>query len=160
MMKFLFNKRLIIIYLSMLFVPQICEAQTVSVIRNLSFGNIYFTGSGGSISVSNTGSVTTTGTVGLFASSPTPTTAIIRVYAGRNSRFTWGLSYSSTITLNRTKGGSVTVTLTDTDPSGWFVIPKDSSIDFSIGGKMTVRSISYNPGGYYSGTFTVTLNYF
>lgn len=144
----------------MLFVPQISGAQAISLVRNMSFGNVYFTGTGGSITVSNTGSVTTTGTVNTFTGSPAPTTAIFRVIVDRNARTSWGLSFSPTVTLSRTKGGSVTVTLTDSNPSGIFVLPKGSTLDFSIGGKMTIRSASYNPAGDYSGSFSVSINYY
>ncbi len=154
--------KLILIPLYLLILTsQVARCQSVTVIQNLDFGSIYFTGSGGTVTIpTNGGNPTTTGSVGLLSSNP-PNRAIFRFTTANRSRTVTSYTYSSSnITISRSGGsGSMTFKLTTPSPSTSYSVGKNTSIDVYIGGTLTIRSSTYNPTGSYSGTFTFRVNY-
>lgn len=135
------------------------QPTTFTAIQNLDFGSFFSTGSGGSITVSNSGVRTAGGNV-IPVTSSSYSAAIFRFYSGAFKVTLTSLSYSTSVTLTRAGGGgTMLLTLTPPNPSGGTSLNKWRSFDYTIGGTLTVGTITANPGGNYSGSFTVTVIY-
>lgn len=135
------------------------SAQSVTSDQDLTFGTFCpSSSSGGTVTVSNTGTRSATGNVILFTSSYTE--AIFTFYAENRYRTVYSITTNSPRTLSRVGGGG-TMKLTVGSPKpATFAVSKNRFKSFSIGGTLTVGSITANPGGDYTGTFTVTVNYY
>lgn len=131
-------------------------SQTITYNQPLLFGTFTPGSSGGTITVSNTGARSTTGTV-IALSGSTVQQAIFNIRISGNRTIT-AINISNT-TLTRTGGGgSLSLTFTATNPSPPFALNNSNgrNRDVSVGGTLTIGTISANPAGQYSGTFTVT----
>lgn len=138
------------------------QAITFTSIQDLNFGTFLSSGSGGTLTISNTSVRSATGNV-IPVLSSTFSPAVFSVYAGNIARTLRSLSYSTSVTLTRIGGGgTMMVTLnayTPTIPGNGTPLKKFKSLEYTIGGKLTVGTLTANPGGVYTGSFTVTLNY-
>ena len=136
----------------------ISSAQSITSDQDLTFGIFCpSSSSGGTVTVSNTGGRSATGNVILFTSSYSE--AIFTFYAGRKNINVYSITTNSPRNLSRVGGGG-TMKLTVGLPSpATFTVNKNKFKSFSIGGTLTVGSITANPGGDYTGTFSVTVNY-
>lgn len=132
-------------------------AQSAVKNQDLTFGTFCPTSSsGGTVSVSSTGTRSATGNILLFASSFTQATFTFS--AGSRNRNVFSITTNSPRTLLRTGGGSMTLTLGTPSPAS-FTVNRNNTRVISIGGTLTVGSITANPPGSYSGTFALTFNF-
>lgn len=133
---------------------------SVTKTQDLTFGTFYPVGSGGSITVTSSGSRSATSNVVLL-STPAATPAVFELYAGNRKRTIWSVTNSSSVTLNRSGGGgSMTMFLGSPSSGTYFTISRYSYKIVQIGGTLYVGSITSNPPGDYSGSFYVTFNYY
>jgi hypothetical protein len=146
-------------------ISSLAQAQnptTFTVQQNLNFGSFLTSGSGGTITISNAGVRSTTGNV-IAVGSSAYSAAIFQFYSGAYKLTLTSLSYSTSVTLTRVGGGgTMQVTLTALNPaipSKGQNLNKWTTLNYTIGGTLTVGSLTANPGGNYSGSFTVTANY-
>lgn len=137
---------------------------TVNATQALHFGSFCLqnTGSsGGTVTVDWQGNRTSTGEVTLLAMAPLHQAAIFEVNLcqGRNIIIT----YSATTTLNGNNGGSLLLNIGPTEKgvSGTaFQVNTDCSFitQLRVGGTLTVGNNASNPGGNYTGSFSITFN--
>lgn len=128
--------------------------------QGLNFGSLYPVGSGGTVTISDDGVRTSTGSVVLFPS--TYNESRFTLSTTRKARYynVFNLTIQSPITMKRTGGGSMTLYLnTDGSNSGWSVSQKNP-VTLYMGGTLYVGSVTANPPGNYSGSFTITANYY
>jgi hypothetical protein len=132
---------------------------TISSIQDLSFGTLLTTGTGGTATISNQGVVTTTGNV-IALSSPAPTEAIFRISnSSSKNKNVSSITKPSYVTLTRSGGGSMRLVFGTPSPNPSFSVPRHSYTDMSIGGTLTIGTITANPAGDYSATFSITFNH-
>jgi hypothetical protein len=128
---------------------------SVAIIRNLNFGAFSQGTGGGDVILYPTGSRTSTGDIILvnmgylfypakFELQGNPGT-IVHFLAGPAA------------TLAGSQGGTMTMSISETDPVTPFILPLSPSgtIEIFIGGILTVGSPQANPPGVYSGSFEV-----
>jgi hypothetical protein len=137
---------------------------TVNSTQALHFGSFCLQNigsSGGTVTVDWQGTRTSTGQVLLLETAPAYQAAIFEVNLcqGRNIVIT----YSSTTTLAGSNGGSLTLNIGPTEKgvSGTaFQVNTDCSFitQIRVGGTLTVGSNTANPGGNYTGSFSITFN--
>jgi len=137
---------------------------TVNATQALHFGSFCLQNagsSGGTVTVDWQGSRTSTGEVTLLATAPLHQAAIFEVNLcqGRNVIIT----YSATITLNGSNGGSLLLNIGPSEKgvSGTsFQVNTDCSFitQLRVGGTLTVGNNASNPGGTYTGSFSITFN--
>ena len=134
-------------------------AQSVTVDQNLAFGTFCPSSvSGGTVTIDYSGNRTSSGNVILFNS--TFSEAIFTFHSGTRNRTVYSITTNSPRTLTRVGGGgTMKLTLGTPNPT-YFYVRKNQVKSFSIGGTLTVGSITANPGGNYSGTFALTFNYY
>ena len=137
---------------------------TVNATQELHFGtfSLQDAGSpGGTVTVDFLGSRSYTGQLVLLAEAPLSQPAIFEVNLcqGRNVVIT----YSPTTILTGSNGGSMTLNIgpSEKGPSGTsFQVNTDCSFitQLRIGGTLVVGSNAANPGGTYTGSFSITFN--
>ena len=137
---------------------------TVTPTQSLHFGTLCLaslSSGGGTVSIDWQGYRSSTGDVVLLPIAPTHTPAIfeIKLCQGRNVVIT----YSPTTILTGTNGGFVTLNIgpTEKGPSGSsFSVNADCNFatQLRVGGTLIVGNNSANPGGFYSGSFSITFN--
>ena len=134
-------------------------AQSVTADQDLTFGTFCPSGtSGGTVTIDEFGNRTSSGNVILFSS--TFSEAIFTFSAGKRNRTVYNITTNSPRTLSRVGGGgTMKLTLGTPNPTNFYV-RKNQTKSFSIGGTLTVGSITANPGGDYTGTFALTFNYY
>jgi hypothetical protein len=156
----------------LMLVPSSLEAQpeppprsiTVTPTQSLHFGTfslLSLSSGGGTVTVDWQGYRSSTGDVVLLPLVPTHTPAIfeIKLCQGRNVVIT----YSPTAILTGSNGGLVNLIIgpTEKGPSGSsFTVNADCNFvtQLRVGGTLIVGNNSANPGGFYSGSFTITFN--
>lgn len=133
-------------------------AMSVYTVQNLSFGTFTPGASGGTVTISNTGVRSVTGTIiplnlGLswFQSIfdiDAPEGSIISIMNGPDA------------VLTGSNGGTMTLELGSSLPNSPFatVAAQPVQTQVSIGGKLTVGNSTASPPGTYSGTFYITFN--
>ncbi|MEJ1223882.1 DUF4402 domain-containing protein [Sediminicola sp. 1XM1-17] len=131
----------------------------VETIQNFSFGMLTQQGSGGTLIMDSTGTITNTGNVYHLESYAPYHTALIDIeaYSGTNiSIINQGPS-----TLTGSNGGSITFEIGETDPHIPFVVNTVSpnKTRLRLGGTLTVQDNVNSPPGTYSGSFLITFNY-
>jgi hypothetical protein len=137
---------------------------TVNATQALHFGSFCLQNagsSGGTVTVDWQGSRTSTGQVTLLAMAPLHQVAIFEVNLcqGRNVIIT----YSATTTLNGSNGGSMLLNVGPSEKgiSGTsFQVNTDCGFitQLRVGGTLTVGNNASNPGGTYTGSFSITFN--
>ncbi|NVO03312.1 MAG: DUF4402 domain-containing protein [Bacteroidetes bacterium] len=137
---------------------------SVTATQAIHFGTICLSslnGTGGTVTVDYQGNRSSTGDVMLISSTPTSQPAIfdIKLCQGRNVIIT----YSPTITLTGSNGGSMIMNLGPTEygPTGTS-FPVNVDCDFitqmRMGGTLNVGNYGSNPEGTYTGSFSITFN--
>ena len=126
--------------------------------QSLNFGAFYPANSGGTITVSATGMRSTTGDVIQINQGITYTPALFEIRALPGTIV--NLQSGSTTVLTGSNGGTMTLTINESDPASPFIttVPPPGTTQVRVGGTLTVGNISVNKAGSYSGTFAVTFN--
>lgn len=128
---------------------------TVNVARQLQFGSFIQSGSYGTVTVDYSNTRSATGSIILpnISSSAFPTSALFIVDAEPGTLIT--IVNGPPVDLTGNHGGKITLTLGEASTRSPFVT-RDRTTDVFIGGTLEVMSLSANPAGSYSGTFSVT----
>lgn len=128
---------------------------TVSPVQSLNFGSFCITGTnGGTVTISNTGVRTSSGDVFLANSGYTEGIFTIEVATGTSLVMMNGAD----ATLTGSNGGTMTMTLGQTDPPLPYGTISPTTI-FHIGATLNVGPVSNNPPGSYTGTYEIIINH-
>lgn len=123
------------------------NAQTVSKIQDLNFGNFISFGQGGTITVLPDYSYNKTGEI-ILKIVPVPAIFdLTNVEAGRQVQITYS---NNNVTLHGDHSGSIALELTNET-----IVSGSSPTRITLGGKLTIGSSSVSPVGNYSGSFSV-----
>ena len=129
---------------------------TVTKVQDLSFGAFSLSGSDGTVTVSNTGSRTASGSITLLNLSTPFYQAIFDVQAPEGYLLT--ITNGPDVSLTGSRGGSALLHLGDCYPTlPTMTTAAQPTLSINIGGTLTVSGSS--PPGTYTGTFAVTFNY-
>ena len=122
----------------------------------LAFGAFAAAVTGGTVTVSPDGTRTASGDVVLFGMGYIFSPAMIYIRA--NPGTVISLLAPSPSVLTGSGGGSMTLTITGTQPATPFVtiVPWTSQTTVLVGGRLTVGNQASNPPGTYTGTFNIT----
>jgi hypothetical protein len=137
---------------------------TVNATQELHFGTFSLQDGGspgGTVTVDYLGSRSYTGQIILLAEAPLHQPAIFEVNLCQGRSVV--ITYSATTTLNGSNGGSLILNIgpTEKGPSGTaFQVDTDCSFitQLRVGGTLIVGSNGANPGGIYTGSFSITFN--
>lgn len=137
------------------------SAQVVSVntLQNLSFGTFSQGTAGGTITVSNTGTTTTTGSVASlsFGGINDIAPAIFEVEAPAGTIIS--VSNGPDASLVGSNGGTMMLHLGDSNPMTPFaVVNQTGKTNINLGGTISIGDATTTPPGAYSGTFYITIN--
>jgi hypothetical protein len=128
---------------------------TVSSVQSMNFGSFAITGvNGGTVTISNIGMRTSAGDLFLTGSGYYEGIFTIDAIIGTSLL----LMNGSASILTGSNGGSVTMTLGQTDPELPYTTISPSTI-FHQGATLTVGSVSANPPGVYTGTYEIIINH-
>lgn len=113
--------------------------------------------SGGTITVTPSGTRSSTGSVVLLSLGYTYTPAMFYVRA--NPGTVLSLLATPPVTLTGSGGGTITLQISGSQPASPFVttLPWPQQTTLVVGGILTVGNIASNPPGTYTGSFTITL---
>jgi hypothetical protein len=151
---------------TLLFAQPLLPRHTMSIIptQGINFGTFCLTslsGTGGTTTVDWQGTRSASGDVILLQASPTSQPAIfdVKLCQGRNVI----ISYSSTITLTGSNGGTMTLNLGPSEygaNGSQFPIAYDCDFvtHMRMGGTLVVGPYSSNPEGIYTGSFEITFD--
>lgn len=131
------------------------QITTVNTIENLSFGAFTTSGAGGTITISNNGSRSVTGSVKELGFNKSFANAVFEVIAVINSPINIVVQ---DVTLQGSNGGTMSLKIGASNKTDHFITDVEPPIStlITIGGTLTVGSLSANPAGSYSGEFQVT----
>jgi hypothetical protein len=128
------------------------NAQSVSRVQNLSFGNFIPFGNGGSVTVSPNYSISKTGDI-IMKSNPSPATFDLYVEPGKTVQ----MVYNHNIILVGDHGGTISLVLADSSPTGnGSIVTGSSPTRIVLGGTLTIGSPAVTPVGTYSGSFQIS----
>lgn len=132
---------------------------TIRINQGLNFGSLYPVGSGGTVTISDDGDrLPPTGSVVLFPSTYHESSFTLSTTKKGSYHIAW-LGIESPITMKRTGGGSLRLNLnTNGYNSGWW-IARQTPVTLHMGGTLYVGSVSANPPGSYTGSFSIKLHY-
>lgn len=133
-------------------------ALSVYSIQDLQFGAFSTGASGGSVTISPTGTRSVSGTVTAIDLGFSYNQAIFEIAAPLGVTIT--VMNGSNVSLTGSNGGSMTLQLGSASPASPFInaVPSPGHTSIGIGGTLTVGNAAANPPGTYSGTFYVTFN--
>ena len=138
--------------------PGIAAAQisTVNTMQHLSFGAFTTGADGGTITISNEGIRSTTGTVKELGFNTSFANAIFEVFAEFDSPI--NIAIQDNITLQGSNGGYMSLKIGSSNKTDHFItdVGPDIPTQITIGGMLTVGNMSANPAGIYSGEFQIT----
>lgn len=131
-------------------------AVTVNVSQNLAFGAFYHGSSGGSVIIYPDGSRSSTGDIILLGLGYSFSAGLYDVTGNAGTLIS--ILNGVNATLTGSNGGSMTLSLGDTNPLSPFIlnIIYPSTMQFTIGATLHVGNNLANPPGQYTGTFDVT----
>lgn len=156
----------------LLFATAVCCAQTptdtlpgdpgglyVYTVQNLSFGAFAHGNTGGSITVSNTGTRTSTGDVIPLNLGVSYNNAIFEIEAPPGTIIS--ILNGPDATLTGSNGGSMLLSIGNSSPVSPFSnsLAPPSRTQINIGGTLTVGGSGSAPPGIYSGTIYITFNH-
>ncbi len=127
-------------------------------IQNLQFGVFAQGGTGGTITVSNAGVRSATGSVLPLNQGGSFFQAIIDVEAANGSLIS--ITNGANVTLNGSNGGTMTLQIGSSSPGSPFNVTVSPPVrtPIHIGGTLTVGNSGASPPGTYTGTFYITFN--
>lgn len=130
----------------------------VYTIQNLSFGAFTFGSSGGTLTVSNSGSRSSSGDIIPLNLGVIYCQAVFEIEAPEGTIF-WILNGPNS-TLLGSNGGSMSLSIGTSDPASPFNVinPSPARTSISLGGILTVGNMVANPAGSYTGNFYITFN--
>lgn len=131
----------------------------VNTLQNLSFGTLAQGSTGGTITISDAGMVTTTGSVVslAFGGINDASAAVFEIEAPVGTVIS--ISGGPDASLIGSNGGSMTLRLGNTNPLTPFaVVNQTGRTNINLGGTLTIGNQAVNPPGAYNGTFYVTIN--
>jgi hypothetical protein len=113
--------------------------------------------SGGTITITPSGTRSSSGSVVLLSLGYTYTPAMFYVRA--NPGTVLSLLATPPVTLSGSGGGTITLQISGSQPVSPFVttLPWPQQTTLLVGGILTVGNIGSNPPGTYTGSFTITL---
>lgn len=163
-------KRLLVVFVAIIFsmqakaqdptdsLPDDPGAIYVYTIQDLQFGSFVQGSSGGTITVSNAGVRSTTGTVLLLNQGSAFFEAIIDVEAAEGSLIS--ITNGADVTLTGSNGGTMLLHIGNPSPGSPFnvTVSPPATTSVHIGGTLTVGNSGASPPGTYSGIFYVTFN--
>jgi hypothetical protein len=123
--------------------------------QQLTFGAFTHGASGGTVTVEPTGSRTSTGDVILLGLGYPFYPTLYEVIA--NPGTVISILNGPDAILTGSNGGSITLTIGNSDPPSPFVTTTPNPNLLYIGGTITVGNSAANPPGIYSGTYDITL---
>lgn len=137
---------------------------TVNCTQTLNFGSFCLVNngsSGGTVTVDWQGNRTSTGQVMLLNSGPSPQAAIFEINLCQGRLVV--ITYPSETILAGSNGGSVKLLIGPTEKGisgSAFQVNTDCSFitQLRVGGTLIINSNTANPGGDYSGSFSLTFN--
>ncbi len=133
---------------------------TLRIDQGLNFGSLYPVGSGGTVTISDDGVRSSTGSVILFPSAYNECSFTMSTTRRNRTYYIYSLSIQSPVIMTRTGGGSMTLYLnTNGSNYGWSVTQR-YPVTLYMGGTLYVGSVTANPPGNYSGSFTITAHYY
>lgn len=126
--------------------------------QNLSFGTFAQGGSGGTITVSNSGARSSTGSIILINQGGSFFQSVIDVEAAPGSLIS--ITNGPNATLTGSNGGTVTLEIGNSDPVSPFntTVSPPSRTPVNIGGTLTIGNPAASPPGIYTGVFYITFN--
>jgi len=138
--------------------PALSQGLNVTTLQNLSFGAFSQGTTGGTITVSNTGSRTTSGTVVPLNLGIQYFQAVFQVQDSIGTVVS--ILNGPDATLNGSNGGTMSLHISNSDPASPFIstIAPPGTTRISIGGTLTVGNADVTPPGNYTGTFYITFN--
>ena len=124
--------------------------------QSLSFGAFTLGTVGGTVTISSTGSRSSTGDIVLLGLGYSFTTALYQIVANPGTLIS--LIFNNPVTLTGTPGGTLTLNIDSSDPVSPFVttVPYPTPTSLNVGGTLSVSNLLANPPGSYSGTFDIT----
>lgn len=132
---------------------------SLSKVQDLCFGAFAIGPSGGSITISNTGMRTVTGSVIPLNFGSSFFNAVFEVDAPEGTIIT--IVNGPDATLTGSRGGTMTLTLGPSSPASPFtttaVQPARTTVN--VGGTLTIGSSGTSPPGQYTGSFQISMNY-
>ena len=129
------------------------RTMTVEATQAINFGKFCVTGNGGTISVSDHGSVSTTGgIVFVFGSTTHPAIFNVKLCPGRNV----GISFGGTTYLTDGGTGSLALTIDSTDPNLSLATSTDCNFINQVRVGATLSIPGGAPVGIYTGHFNIT----
>jgi hypothetical protein len=148
----------------LLFISPIAKAQeppprpikvTVTA-QSLSFGAFTLGVAGGTVTISSTGSRSSTGDIVLLGLGYSFSTALYQIVANPGTLIS--LIFNNPVTLTGSPGGTLTLNINSSDPVSPFVttLPYPTPTSLNVGGTLTVGNLLANPPGSYTGTFDIT----
>lgn len=138
--------------------PADSQGLNVTTIQNLSFGAFSQGSSGGTITVSNTGTRTASGTVVPLNLGIQYFQAIFEVQDSAGTVVS--ILNGPDATLHGSNGGTMTLHLSNSAPASPFIsaVNPPGSTAISIGGTLTIGNADVTPPGNYTGSFYITFN--
>ena len=126
--------------------------------RNLQFGVFAQGGSGGTITVSNSGVRSATGSIILINQGGSFFQSIIDVEAAPGSLIS--ITNGPNATLTGSNGGTVTLAIGNSNPASPFntSVSPPARTPVNIGGTLTIGNPAASPPGIYTGVFYITFN--
>jgi hypothetical protein len=124
--------------------------------QSLSFGAFTLGSFGGTVTISSTGTRSSTGDVILLGLGYPFSTALYEIVG--NPGTVISLIFNNPVTLTGIPGGTLTLNINSSNPASPFVttVPYPTPTLLNVGGTLTVGNLLANPPGSYSGTFDVT----
>jgi hypothetical protein len=138
--------------------PAVSQRLNVTTTQNLSFGAFSQGSSGGTITVSTSGTRTASGTVVPLNLGIQYFQAIFQVQDSTGTIVS--ILNGPDATLQGSNGGTMALHLSNSDPASPFIstIDPPGTTAISIGGTLTVGNADVTPPGNYTGTFYITFN--
>lgn len=126
--------------------------------QNLQFGTFAQGGSGGTVTVSNSGGRSATGSIILINQGGSFFQCIIDVEAAPGSLIS--ITNGANATLTGSNGGTVTLAIGNSDPTSPFntSVSPPARTPVNIGGTLTIGNPAASPPGVYTGVFYITFN--
>jgi hypothetical protein len=138
--------------------PLQAQIQSVTTVQHLSFGAFSPGSSGGTLTLSNSGLRSATGTVVPLNIGSSYQEAIFEVEAPQGTIIS--LLNGPDVTLSGPGGGTMSLHIGISDRGSSFistVAPPEKTV-VHVGGTLTVGNVTVSPPGIYSGSFYITFN--